>query len=66
MQHPALNQDHGNIGDAADQRQHHDRHKDHRCIRLPFPEREQIAKPEIAADQLADDNPDHRQGRADA
>lgn len=66
MQNPALDQDHGNIGDAADQGQHHDRNKNHRRIGLPFPKREQIAKPEIAADQFADDDANHRQCRTDS
>src|SRR6516164_11811648 len=65
MQHAALDQDHGNISNAADQSQHYDRDKDHRRIGLTLAEGEQIAQPEIPADQLADYNPDYRQCRSD-
>src|SRR6266705_5151751 len=49
MQHAVLDEDDGEIGEAADQGEHQDRDEHHRGIGLALAEREQVAEAEIAA-----------------
>ena len=50
----------------ADQGEQHDRVEHHRGVGLAFAEGNEIAEPSVAADQFADRDADHREGRADA
>src|SRR5262245_41014744 len=66
MEDALLDQEHGEIGNAADHGQHEDRDEYHRGVRLALAEGEQVAEPHIASDQLAHHHADHREGRGDA
>src|SRR3546814_4410572 len=54
MQHPALDEDDDAIERDADQGQENDGHEYHRGIAGALAEGQQVAEPDIAADQLAD------------
>src|SRR5262249_55015774 len=66
MQYALLDQDHREIGNAADNREHENGDEYHGRIRLPLAEGEQIAEPKIASDQLAHHDADDGERRGDA
>src|SRR5262249_12912519 len=66
MEHALLDQDHGEIGYAADYGQHEDRDEHHRGIRLALAKGQEVAESQIASDQLAPHHADPRERRGEA